>query len=170
MKKDSRSVPELTVGFDLGDKYSYVFVVSANRYSPEMGRSRRPPGVAHRPFAPHPAPCSTRRQQIRQGPTRATIASLASPSSCPDLPRYYRGSGRSVRICWTRAVFEPEGAKSSGLALPVSTESQRALEGFLGRRPLPKSRRADVKSGQRRRFWELPARPALRLSTTSAKL
>ena len=27
MKKDNRGVPQLTVGLDLGDKYSYVFVL-----------------------------------------------------------------------------------------------------------------------------------------------
>ncbi len=54
--------------------------------------------------------------------------------------------------------------------LPCFAQSQRALEAFLGRRPLPESRRADVKSGQRRRFWELRGRLALRLFTTFAKV
>ncbi len=58
----------------------------------------------------------------------------------------------------------------SGLALPLVAQSQRALEAFLGRRPFPGSRRADVESGQKIRFWELRGRLALRLLTTSAKV
>ena len=57
-----------------------------------------------------------------------------------------------------------------GLALPFVAESQRAPEAFLGRRPLPESRRAYVESGQRRRFWELPATRARWLLTTFAKV
>ena len=72
-------------------------------------------------------------------------------------------AGEALFLRPRNPVFEPGSPR-------VLRRAREPWKRFSGVDSLPASRRADMKSSQRRRFWELPAVPALRLFTTSAKV